>query len=106
MKSALRAYGIGIGLFAAIAAILLWGISRTEEAGSEEQAELLRDSISRAVVSCYALEGSYPESLDYIVENYGVRVDRSKFIVHYTVFASNIMPEVDIIALEGAGAPG
>ncbi|MDR2358097.1 MAG: hypothetical protein LBD92_08465 [Oscillospiraceae bacterium] len=104
MKTALRAYGFGLGLFAVIAAVLLRGVSSTEKAGAEEQAELLRESISRAVVSCYALEGSYPESLDYITENYGVRVDGSKFIVHYTIFASNIMPEVDIIELKGAGA--
>jgi hypothetical protein len=100
--SALKTYGIGLGLFIAIAALILTGLSSTEKAGDAEQAKLLRDSISRAVVSCYALEGGYPESLQYLVENYNVRIDESKFIVHYTIFASNIMPDIDILPRAGA----
>ncbi|MDR2615882.1 MAG: hypothetical protein LBC28_04815 [Oscillospiraceae bacterium] len=99
---ALKTHGIGLGLFIAIAAIILSGLSSAEKAGAEEQTELLRDSISRAVVSCYALEGGYPESLQYLVEHYNVRIDESKFIVYYTIFASNIMPDIDIIVRDGA----
>ncbi|MDR1328390.1 MAG: hypothetical protein LBK23_02165 [Oscillospiraceae bacterium] len=99
--SALKTYGVGLGLFIAIAAVLIGGLSSTEQAGAEEQLELLRDNISRAVVSCYALEGGYPESLEYLVDNYNVRIDESKFVVHYMIFASNIMPDIDIIPKTG-----
>ncbi|MDR0904804.1 MAG: hypothetical protein LBN00_01290 [Oscillospiraceae bacterium] len=95
--NALKSYGIGLGLFILTAVVLLGGISSTETASAEEQMQMLRDNINRAVVSCYALEGSYPESLDYIREHYNVRIDDEKFVVHYMIFASNIMPDVDIM---------
>jgi len=94
---ALRTYGVGIGIFLVIVIILLSGLSSTEKANAEEQHKMLEGSIYRAVVSCYALEGSYPESLEYLTENYNVRIDESKFTVHYMIFASNIMPDIDII---------
>ena len=95
---ALRTYGIGIGIFLVIVVILLGGLSSTEKASASEQLQMLEGNIYRAIVSCYALEGSYPESLEYLIENYNVRIDESKFIVHYMIFASNIMPDVDVIA--------
>jgi hypothetical protein len=97
LLGALRAYGLAVGLFAVITAILLRGLSSTEAASREEQMEMLKNGIRRAIVSCYAVEGSYPESVDYIVENYGVVIDASKFRVFYTIFGSNIMPDFDVI---------
>lgn len=94
---ALRAYGVGLGIFIVIVVILLSGLGSTEQASAEEQLKMLEGNIYRAIVSCYALEGSYPESLDYLVENYNVRIDEEKYTVHYVIFASNIMPDVDII---------
>ncbi|MDR0446519.1 MAG: hypothetical protein LBH17_05765 [Oscillospiraceae bacterium] len=95
---ALKTYGIGLGLFIAIAALMTNALGSAEKAGAEERRELLRDSVTRAAVSCYALEGVYPESLSYLAENYNVELHEEEFIVHYAVFASNIMPEIDVIA--------
>ena len=49
------------------------------------------------MVSCYAIEGAYPESFDYLKENYNLYIDEDKYSVQYMVFASNIMPTVTII---------
>ncbi|NLB29110.1 MAG: hypothetical protein GX823_02625 [Clostridiales bacterium] len=94
---ALRTYGVGVGIFLVIVIILLSGLSSAEEASAAEQLAMLEGNVYRAIVSCYALEGSYPENLDYLIENYNVRIDESKFVVHYTIFASNIMPDVDVL---------
>ncbi|MDR1589153.1 MAG: hypothetical protein LBS51_03060 [Oscillospiraceae bacterium] len=94
---ALRTHGLAVGLFVVIAVILLRGIGSTDDASRTEQLEMLRNSLRRAIVSCYAVEGSYPESVDYIVENYGVVIDESKFRVYYDIFGSNIMPSFDVL---------
>ncbi len=47
-------------------------------------------------MSCYAIEGRYPESYAYIRDHYGVRVNEDKFYVDYRIFASNIMPDISI----------
>ena len=44
-----------------------------------------------------ALENSAVLSLDYLADNYGVVVDREHYIVHYDVFASNIMPDIRVV---------
>lgn len=57
----------------------------------------LLDSIKRAAVNCYAIEGAYPQELSYLEEHYGVVVNHDKFLVEYDVFASNLLPQIDVI---------
>ena len=69
------------------------GLSGNAGAESMESMEL---AIRRAAVSCYAAEGRYPDTLAYLVERYGVRLD-PRYAVHYSVFAPNVPPEVDVV---------
>ena len=46
---------------------------------------------------CYAIEGSYPESLQYLKDNYGLTYDEEKYFIDYQVLGSNILPDVTII---------
>ncbi len=94
---------IGTGIF-------LCGILALEIAGTQmrkttqaEQTQLLKDAIDQAVVGCYAMEGRYPENLDYLIENYGIQVDFDKYAVRYEIFADNIRPEVRVIRLGESG---
>ena len=41
---------------------------------AQEQRALLEDAITRALVTCYAVEGRYPSSLSYLEENYGEHI--------------------------------
>lgn len=56
--------------------------------------------MTRASVQCYAIEGRYPPSVEYLEENYGVRIDRDRYNVFYNGFASNVMPEIVINPIE------
>ena len=91
-----KSQGIAIVLFLIIVAAILTGINRTSDVRSDEEMQMAEDSVRRAVVSCYAIEGRYPESYQYLKDNYGISIDDSKYIVHYEIFASNIMPEITI----------
>ena len=84
----------------AILAIVYSGIVQTEESSRAEGLRILEESIVRAVVKSYAISGSYPESLAYIEENFAIHIDRSRFIVHYGIVASNIFPNITIIELD------
>ena len=83
-------------LFLVIMAAFLGGLQQASAAREEEAKRIARDSLVRAAVSCYAIEGRYPESYEYLKENYGVIIDEEKYAVHYSVFASNIMPDISI----------
>jgi len=83
----------------AIMVMIVFGLYQTEASSSAEGIRILEDSIRRAVVMSYAIEGRYPESLEYIETNFGIFIDRTRYVVHYRVFASNMLPEITVIPL-------
>lgn len=86
-----------LGIFLCAALFLTLGTGHMEETVQREQQELLQEAINQAVVNCYALEGRYPESMQYLIENYGIQVDFEKYVVSYEIFAENIRPQVRVI---------
>lgn len=79
--------------------LLLYASGRIDSGTRARQTALLQDAIENAVVGCYATEGRYPESLDYLVENYGIQIDRQQYLVIYDAFADNIRPRVQVIRI-------
>lgn len=71
----------------------------------DESLDLAEQSIRRAAVQCYALEGTYPVSWDHLKEVYGVSVDESRYFVDYQYVASNLMPDITVLPLEGRESP-
>ena len=102
-KRDLRGYLLSAAAMAA--AVALFGVFSLGFAGrtGEKDQETLRKAIARASVQCYAIEGRYPPSVEYLEENYGVQIDRRKYNVFYNGFASNVMPEITVIPAEDQG---
>ena len=92
---------ISLLLIAVVLAVVVVGVRGAAEANRGEAMRTLEDSLNRAAISCYAIEGAYPPTLDYLSENYGVYIDEESFIVHYEIFASNIMPDITVQPVEG-----
>ena len=63
----------------------------------EQGAMALRKSIANAAARCCAVEGSYPASLSYLEEKYGVVVNTQDYVVTYEAYASNIAPTVVVV---------
>ena len=92
-----KRYGSTLLLFIAVFLMTLYGFQNTAESSAQEQLRLTEESLRRAVVSCYALEGRYPADLAYLKEQYGLQLNEEKYIVHYEIFAENIMPDITVI---------
>lgn len=84
-------------LFALAAGIFYSGIRSLSADTDAAELKTLTEALQRNVVLCYTLEGSYPESLDYLKEHYGIRYDEDKYFVAYEVLGENIMPDITII---------
>jgi len=95
----LRAAVLPVLFTLTVMVLIITGLRQTEASSSSEGLRILEDSIRRAVVISYAIEGRYPESLEYIETNFGIHIDRSRYVVHYSVFASNILPDITVIEL-------
>ena len=75
------------------------GLRQAEDASRDEGVRLLEEALLRVAIHSYAVEGYFPESLDYITEYYGVYIDKTRFIVHYDVFAANLLPDIRVFKL-------
>jgi hypothetical protein len=76
-------------------------VDNAHERSDREGYKILADAIIRSAVQCYAIEGFYPPSIEYLESNYGLQVDHDKYFVSYSVFASNIVPEVEVFLKNG-----
>ena len=89
-------------------ALLLCGtwllVSRGGTAQSDAQTKFVEDAVREAALTCYAVEGAYPEELNYLRENYGLAYDASRYFVTYDAFASNLLPEIYVTEVEADDA--
>ncbi len=87
-------------VFVLIFIVFLFAVSKASEGSIHEQRQSLSDAVDRAIIQCYVTEGKYPESFEYLQENYGIIYDEEQFRVDYVIYASNMRPEVTIINLK------
>lgn len=99
-KKAVVGYLLSAVSFAIVVGLFVSSVMFFSDKANREGTETLRKAITRASVECYAIEGRYPPSVDYLVENYGIQIDESRYFVFYSGFASNIMPEITVMEAE------
>lgn len=81
----------------AVLFFFLFMIQSVNDSTIERQKESLSNAISRDIIHCYAIEGYYPPSLDYLKEHYGLSYDEDLFLVDYQPIGSNLRPNVTIL---------
>lgn len=99
-KRSLSGYLLSILLFLAVLFFFLFGVRAMESKSEEESLASLRNAIQRACVQCYAIEGRYPPSVEYLEEHYGIVIDRDRYHVFYDGWASNVMPDITVLPAE------
>lgn len=82
---------------AVIAVFLFFAITGIREGSNEDERQRLEAALQRAAISCYTIEGYFPPTLEYLVEEYGVQINEEKFAVYYNIEGSNMMPTIDVI---------
>lgn len=83
--------------FAVFIAIFAIAIKTVRTGNTQRQDDILRSALERDIMHCYALEGYYPPSLQYIEDNYGLVYDKSAYIIDYRPIGGNIYPNLTII---------
>ena len=105
-KTGKRLFGALRGIFlplAALAVLLFFftGVSNLESSSGQEGRRQLEESIRRTAAACYAAEGIYPPTVEYMEEKYGLQVDEARYVIDYRVFASNLMPDFTVLDRTG-----
>lgn len=88
---------ISLCIFLLIVLLFYQGLNSLSTGSLKRQKTSLENALNRSITYCYAVEGSYPESLDYLKQHYGVMYDQERFFVDYKVTGTNILPDVTII---------
>ena len=77
-------------LLAVLVVGCVWnGITVTTTRTRAQEKQSLEEAIQRDIVTCYALEGVYPESLEYLKEHYGLTYNEDRYIVNYEALGCN-----------------
>ena len=90
-------WALPIGAFVVLMLLFLYGIQSVNQTTADKQQESLETALSRCISQCYATEGIYPPSLDYLKEHYGLLIDEDTFLVDYEYYGSNLLPEVTVL---------
>lgn len=84
-------------VFILVIGLFYFGINSLSGDTTQRQKESLESSIKNTVAYCYAVEGAYPESIDYMKDNYGLTYDENKFYIGYRISGANILPDITVI---------
>lgn len=90
-------------LFAAMLAWFIIAASNAASSTGEKELSALKNNIENGITMCYAVEGVYPVSIEYLCDNYGLIYDKDKYRIDYERFASNVRPSVMILERQADG---
>ena len=76
-------------------------VSRLGNSSDEAQTQFVTDAVQNAALTCYAVEGAYPDDVEYLRTHYGLAYDQDRYMVRYSAFASNLLPEIYVTEVEG-----
>ena len=85
---------IAIFIVLILSFVLLINSITTKNNGRELQ--IVRDAVKNAALTCYAVEGVYPDDLEYLREHYHLSYNEEKYHVFYEPLASNLMPSIKV----------
>lgn len=92
-----RGWIVTLCVFALLLGFTMRRVGSVEQKTLLQRQENVRSATLRAAVACYSVEGVYPDSVEYLVEHYGLRYDTETFILQYDAFAENILPDIRVL---------
>lgn len=86
--------------FVAVSVLMLMiGLINYKDQRTIADVDTEKSTIERYAIQCYASEGSYPPSLEYLEANYGLQLNRDRYLYYYEIFAANVIPDIRVIPL-------
>ncbi len=99
----MKKFIVRFALFAAVLVACLLMITQLSGSVDDEQLALAENAVRRSAAQCYAIEGFFPDSIDYLEQNYALCLDRERFVYHYNYIGANLMPDIRVFTLNTKG---
>ena len=84
-------------LFVAVIAGFILLVDSISNKNSGREMDIVRDAVKNAALTCYAVEGVYPDDLAYLRDHYNLAYNEDRYIVYYDPLASNLMPSIKVV---------
>lgn len=74
---------------------LIWiGLSNINKSTENLDIDRVKNSLDTALISCYSVEGHYPENIQYLKKYYGFTYDINSYFITYDWQGDNIYPNI------------
>ena len=88
-------------LVASACLLFYFGVIHIGSGTSVKEQESLKQALQNGAVRTYALTGSYPQSLEELLQDYHITYDSARFIVEYVPNGSNLFPSISVLTQKG-----
>lgn len=75
---------------------IIFGLMRLEKISSVKEQQYLEDTLKKAAVHSYAMTGKYPDSVETLIDKYGIVYEEKNYFIYFNVFADNVMPTIEV----------
>ena len=65
-----------------------------DRSNQSAESEIVRKAVREAAITCYAVEGAYPDDVEYLQEYYHLSYNTDRYLVTIESFASNHLPDI------------
>ena len=83
-------------IFIALILAFVLLINNITTKNTDRELQIVRDAVKNAALTCYAVEGMYPDDLAYLREHYHLSYNEDRYQVFYEPLASNLMPYIKV----------
>ena len=84
-------------VFVALIIIFVALVNNITGRGNRREMDIVKDAVKNATLTCYAVEGMYPDDLNYLIEHYNLSYNKDRYIVYYEPLASNVIPSIKVV---------
>lgn len=74
--------------------LILFGFSNINKSTENLDEDRVKNSLDTALITCYSVEGRYPESIQYLKKYYGFTYDVNGYFITYDWQGDNVYPNI------------
>ena len=84
-------------IFIALILAFVLLVNNITNKNSGRELQIVRDAVKNAALTCYAVEGMYPDDISYLRQHYNLSYNEDLYVVYYRPLASNLMPSIKVV---------
>lgn len=90
----IKGWIVAVVLFVCAFGFLWTGLIDAGNANVKQDVSRVQESVKKAAIECYSVEGRFPEEIQYLKDHYGLYLNEEAYFISYEWQAENLMPNI------------